>query len=105
MKIELRKSDGLDDWYTIERAVLFGRISNADIEGSAEEMLALARAIKARGSASFKRCAVLCGLRFAYFCSPRNSTRDASVSLEDADEFADRVIAALGDEMEDGRGV
>ena len=76
MKIVLKKSGALDDWYTIERAhhenrqwleptgpnsmrlMYSGRISDACVEGTAAEMLEIAKAIKARGSASFKRCAV-----------------------------------------------
>lgn len=113
MKITLQKSDWLEDWYTIERAqhehrqwlepmgpnclqfMDSGRISDACVEGSAEEMRAIAEAIKARGSASFKRCAVRVNGGTAYFCSPRNSTRDAEVPLADADEFADQVLATL----------
>ena len=113
MKIVLNKSDSLDDWYTMERAEHEGRqwleptgpnsmqfmdsarISDACVEGTAEEMRELAKAIKARGSASFKRCAVRVDGERAYFCSPRNSTRDAEVPLADADEFADRALAAL----------
>lgn len=113
MKITLQKSDWLKDWYTIERAqhenrqwlaplggngfqfMDSGRISDACVEGTAEEMRAIAEAIKARGSASFKRCAVHVKGEIAYFCSPRNSTRDAEVPLADAEEFADQVLAAL----------
>ncbi len=113
MKIVLQKSDWLEDWYTIERAqhegrqwlqptgpdgfqfMDSGRISDACVEGTAEEMTELAKAIKARGSASFKRCAVRVEGGTAYFCSPRNSTRAAAVPLADADEFADQALAAL----------
>lgn len=113
MKIVLVKSDWLDDWYTVERAehegrtwmeptghnsmqfMDSGRISDACVEGTAEEMRGLAKAIKARDSASFKRCAVRVDGELAYFCSPRNSTRDAEVPLADADEFADQTLAAL----------
>ena len=113
MKIALQKSDCLDDWYTVERAehehrqwmertgpnsmqlMDSGRISDACVEGTAEEMRALAKAIKARHWASFKRCAVRVEGESAYFCSPRNSTRDAVVPLADADEFADHALAAL----------
>lgn len=113
MKITLQKSDWLEDWYTIERAehencqwlapiggnglqlMYSGRISDACVEGTAEEMRAIAEAIKARGSASFNRCAVQVKGDVAYFCSPRNSTRDAEIPLADADEFADQAIAAL----------
>lgn len=113
MKIVLVKSDVLEDWYTVERAehehrqwfeptgpnsmqfMDTARISDACVEGTAEEMRAIAEAIKARGSASFKRCAVHVKGEIAYFCSPRNSTRDAEVPLADAEEFADKTLAAL----------
>lgn len=113
MKIKLQKSDWLDDWYLIERAEHEGRqwfepdgpdclrfmcserISDADVEGTADEMRAIAEAIKARGSVSFKRCAVRVHGDVAYFCSPRNSMRDAEIPLADADEFADKALAEL----------
>ena len=113
MKIVLKKSDGLDDWYTIERAhhenrhwleptgqdsvqlMYSGRISDACVEGTAAEMIEIAKAIKSRGAASFKRCAVRVDGEHAYFCSPRNSERDAGISLVDADEFADQALAEL----------
>lgn len=113
MKIVLKKSDWLDDWYTIERAhhdnrqwlestgpdsmqlMYSGRISDACVEGSADEMVEIARTIKARGVVSFKRCAVRVAGAHAYFCSPRNSGKDAEVPLADAEEFADQVLAEL----------
>lgn len=113
MKIKLVKSDGMDDWYTVERAehegrqwlepsgpnclrfMDSGRISDACVEGTAEEMREIALAIKARGSASFKRCAVNVHGEQAYFCSPRNSTTDGVVPLAEADAFADQVLAEL----------
>jgi len=113
MKIILKKSDWLEDWYTVERAehegrqwlepvgpnsmqfMDSGRISDACVEGTAAEMVEIAKAIKARHWATFNRCAVRVEGERAYFCSPRNSTRDAEVSLADADEFADQALAAL----------
>lgn len=113
MKIKLVKSDDLSDWYTVERAehegrqwlertgpncmqwMDSGRISDACVEGTADEMRELAKAIKARGSASFKRCAVSVEDEQAHFCSPRNSTRDGVVPLADADAFANQVLAEL----------
>ncbi len=113
MKIVLQKSDWLEDWYTVERAqhesrqwlqpmgqngfqfMYSGRISDACVEGTAEEMVALAQAIKARHWATFGRCAVRVEGERAYFSSPRNSTRDGEVPLTDADEFADQVLATL----------
>lgn len=113
MKIVLKKSNNLEDWYTIECAqhenrqwleptgpnsmqlMYSGRISDACVEGTAAEMIELAKAIKARGSASFKRCAVRVDGERAYFRNPRSSERDAEVPLADADEFADRALTEL----------
>lgn len=113
MKIILQKSDCIEDWYTIERAQHDGRqwleptgtnsmrfmdsarISDACVEGSAAEMIELARAIKARGAASFKRCAVRVNGELAHFRSPRNSTSEAEIPLADADDFADQALATL----------
>lgn len=113
MKIVLNKSNSLDDWYVVERAEHEGRtwleptgpnsmklmnsarISDACVEGTAEEMRQIAKAIKARGSASFNRCAVHIDGERAYFRSPRNSTVDAEIPLADADEFADQALAML----------
>ncbi len=112
MKIVLNKSD-LDDWYVIERAEHEGRvwlertgpngmkfmdsarISDACLEGTAEEMREIAKAIKDHGSASFRRCSVRVDGGYAYFCSPRNSKIEAVVPLEDAAEFADLALAML----------
>lgn len=114
MKIILVKSDCLDDWFTIERAehehrqwfestgpnsmqfMDSARISDACVEGTAVEMLAIAKAIEARGSVSFKRCEVRVVGDNAFFCSPRNSEEDAEVSLADADAFAAQVFSVLG---------
>lgn len=114
MKLALCQSELLDDWYTIEQAehdnrswfeptgpnsskfMYSGRISDACVEGPASEMLEIAQAIKARGSVSFRRCAVRVAGDTAYFCSPRNSSTDAVVPLADAAEFAEYVVAALG---------
>lgn len=89
----------LDDWYVIERAPSEGhsaRFSDASIEGTAEEMLALARAIKARGGFSAKRCAVAVDGEVVAFRSPRNSREDGLVSLVVADALAAEIFAKLG---------
>lgn len=95
MKLKLIKSSSLSDWYLIERAehantssieqvgphafryVHSGRITDADVEGSGAEMLAIAHAIETRSEASFPRCAVWFLDGEAFFCSPRNSTQDS----------------------------
>lgn len=114
MKIVLSKSEHMDDWYAIVRAEHDGRewmeetkpncsrfmmserlSPEACIEGPAEHMIALARAIQKRGSVSFKRCEVHFEADGAHFSSPKNSERDAVVPVEHADEFAAQVLAEL----------
>ena len=104
MKIALSKSEYMDDWYAIVKAqpivrewmerttpncyrfMASERLSpEACIEGTAEQMLALARAIQLREAVSFKRCAVHFEADGVHFSSPKNSERDAVVSVEDAD--------------------
>lgn len=102
MKLTVKKSEHLDDWYLIERAEHDGRIwteevepdmhvlrcssrfSDADVEGHATEMLAIADAIEKRGEASFKRCAVDARCEQVTFRSPRNSEEDGVVPYADA---------------------
>jgi hypothetical protein len=112
-RLTLRKGF-LDDWWIIERAEHDGRegitdgmywhsarISDADVEGGASEMLAIAEAIRARGNFSAKRCAVeVDGDRVA-FRSPRNSQTDGIVSLAVADALADEILAELGTMADD----
>lgn len=115
--IVLRKSEHLDDWYTIEREVpaaggprlehghgrmmrlwLPERLSDACIEGTADEMRDIARAILARREVHHKRCAVVAlndGDECAEMWSPRNSTIRARVPLTVADDFARRALAML----------
>lgn len=106
-----RKSDFTDDWYVIERAVHDGRqwlehvpgglslqcssrFSDADIEGTMEEMQAIARAIIERGKAHFKRCSVdACASSTVFFSSPRNSTRNGEATLEAADALAAEILS------------
>lgn len=108
--IKLVKSDSLPDWYTIERAVHenkdwweptqygsayqhSGRISDACVEGSLEEMKLIAKAIRARAKFEARRCAVHIENNRAFFCSPRNSRKNASVPLEFADQLAEQIEA------------
>ena len=117
MRLALRKSDALDDWYVIERADHDGRewmepfkaggVAGAalhcssriepstDVEGPAAEMRAIAAAIRAGGSIEFRRCAVRMG-RVVEFWSPRNSREPGIVPLADARELAAEIEAALG---------
>ena len=112
MKIKLVKSDWLDDWYIIEKVehdneewfkkteygfalMCSSRISDADVEGSAAEMIEIAKAIIARSSVSFRRCAVYCDETHAHFSSPRNSTKNGSVTLAEADALAVQILKEL----------
>lgn len=114
MKLALVKSENLDDWYLIQRAEHDGRVwmertgpnivsfmvsarfSDADVEGSAQEMLDIAHAIRRRGSESHKRCAVRINGGNAYFKSPRNSTHEGVCTLAEADELALEIEKRLG---------
>lgn len=113
MRLTLRKCQDMGDWYVIERADHSGdsgfknngdhfafwsaaRFSdNADVEGDASEMLAIAAGIKAREPVAFKRCAVRFDGTRVMFRSPRNSQRDGECSLAEADELADLIIATV----------
>jgi len=112
--VVLHTSD-IDDWFTIEHAVhegkhameqipgmrgirltYTGRISDADVEGTAADMRAIAAAIRERGEYITKRCMVDATGERALFSSPRNSMRSASVSLDAADTLATQIETELG---------
>ena len=114
MKLALRKSDSMEDWYLIERAEHGGamemrrcedghgyylwcesRISNADVEGGFDEMRAIANAIRDRSEVGFERCAVRVEGDRVFFCSPRNSTEDGECSLAEADDLAAQIEAEV----------
>ena len=112
--MKLKMVEQWEDWYTIERADHDGRIwlertgpnssaircssrfSDADVEGTTEHMLGIAKAIRERGEYSAKRCSVLISDGKAHFCSPRNSRIDGVVSVAEADELADQIEKELG---------
>lgn len=109
MKCTVRKSDNLSDWYVIERAEHDGRewlapisggmafmrsarISDADVEGTAEEMLAIADAIQGSEDIEFKRCAIRWQPNgFVEVWSPRNSMRPERISGDDARHLATEI--------------
>lgn len=114
MKLTLTKHDAMGDWYLIERAEHDGRewleqtgpnivtamrssrFSDADVEGVAIEMKAIAEAIEKRGGASFKRCAVGVGpYGKVEFWSPRNSQKPGVVTLAEADDLARQIREML----------
>jgi len=119
MKLELRKDDATDDWWVITRALGLGevrefgierreyagyvahaltdsaRICDADVEGYAEEMVAIAQAIQRRGVAQFKRCAVDAREDRVKFWSPRNSRKPGHVPFESAAVLAAQIMEQL----------
>jgi hypothetical protein len=112
----MRKCEHMGDWYIIERAEADGehrewmepteygarfmhsaRLSDADVEGPAAEMLDIAAAIGARRDEHHKRCAVAFRGGMAHFFSPRNSSEGPEpVTLADADALAEEIRATLG---------
>lgn len=109
--LTVRNVEWMGDWYVIEWADHDGREwldpteygaslmrsasrmrsarpSDADIEGCASEMLAIAGAIESRSTVEFHQCAVTVDGDIVSLCSPRNSTVDANVSLAVADALA-----------------
>ena len=115
MRLVLRKSDSVADWYVIERDGVHGeptlerrngilqlivpaRISDADVEGTLAEMRSLALAIRERSEVQHKRCAVSVRANgVVAFCSPRNSMTEGIVSLAEADDLATQIEATAPD--------
>lgn len=107
----VRRCGHLDDWFLIQRAEHEGRqwiqpvepgvsrfmcssrISDADVEGSWDEMRVIVQAIQERSGVAFKRCAVQVHGEDVWFWSPRNSRREAEVSLAAADAMAAQFLA------------
>jgi len=119
MKIMMKKSEWLDDWYLIVKAEHDGRewiektgsnsshfmcserISDACVEGDMHEMLTIARAIRVRQRSIFGRCAVAFWSDGVHFWSPRNSSEDGVVSIEEADELADQIFQYFANDAND----
>lgn len=121
--IALVESDGMENWYTIElkehdgrhwmkqtdpnsfSLMYSGRISDADVEGTAEDMLEIAKAIRSRKSFSAKRCSVNYSEAEDgfYFSSPRNSREDALVPSEFCDVLAEDIFNRLEAEIKKER--
>lgn len=116
MKLTIRQSDGIDDWWVIERAEHDGRTwyektqwgsayctsarivedHMSDVEGPGSEMLEIAEAIEQRGTADNKRCAVDARSDVVFFWSPRNSN-DAygQCSVTEATELAKLIRSKI----------
>lgn len=113
MRLTIRKCEHIENWYVIERAEhdgrawmepmgpgamalrLSARFSDADVEGTGAEMLAIADAIERRTRASFKRCMVDASTEPVRFASPRNSQRDGECSLAEAVELARSIRSTV----------
>jgi hypothetical protein len=98
------------DWCVIERAQHDGRmwleqlgansavlrtsarISDADVEGTREEMAGLARAILDRDSFEERRCAVRVDGDHVELWSPRNSQRPARIPYHHAEALAREIL-------------
>ncbi len=109
MKLTIKKSDWLDDWYVIERAEhdgcewfevtgpnsssfnLSSRFSDACVEGTLAEMESIAAAIRGRTHESFRRCAVDATSSPVAFWSPRNSQVNGEVKREEAEDLAGQI--------------
>ena len=119
--LALVHNEDMGDWYCIEwahhdgRSGLraeeagcysfwhSGRVSDADVEGYAEHMRGIAKAIRERGFYSAKRCCVeVHDDGRVELHSPRNSTGGSEfVSYEVALALADEIDARLGLEVSD----
>lgn len=117
--IVCRKSESLDGWYLIERDVESvlsmeerrdpslgrywrvlnsARISDADVEGTAAEMLEIAEAIERRSTAGAKRCAVnATDPATVRLWSPRNSQRHGEITRAQAEALAASIRAATSE--------
>lgn len=112
MKCIVKKSEWLDDWYVIERAEHDGRqwfdpceggmifrtssrLTGADIEGTAAEMLAIATAIETGESFCAKRCQSARMDTGYAMMSPRNDERATIITFEEATELAADIRAKV----------
>lgn len=92
-RLRFSKVSEPDDWYLIEQESVMERVrvSDADVEGTFDEMREIAKAIRSRGAKTFRRCAVRVDDGLAYFWSPRNSTRYGVVPVGIADDLAGQI--------------
>lgn len=86
MTLRADQHEPLGDWWVITDDGL--QISDASVEGTAEEMHEIARAIRQRGSYFARRCAVSWLNGCAEFHSPRNSTSSISQRFTQAEAIA-----------------
>lgn len=112
-ELTLETGECIDDWYIIEKAehdgrewlepfpggaslMLSSRISDADIEGTGSQMLALAKAVLAGRAFHAKRCAAEPVENRWELWSPRNSQERGSVPDAVARRLAEKIVAYIG---------
>jgi hypothetical protein len=96
MKLQIRESDWLDDWYVL--CDEYGRdVGGASVEGTLEEWVQIAHAMKKRESCSHKRCSARWMGHYYSFSSPRNSMGEEACAIGDEiDQLADSILAQIG---------
>jgi hypothetical protein len=84
------------NWHVL-RDAQYSYVSDACVEGTTEEWLEIADALRKRESVSFKRCSVRWSGDTFTLCSPRNTMgRPARLSgYAKADELADIISNAI----------
>ena len=92
MSLRVDQHEPLGDWWTITDDGAW--ISDACVEGTAEEMHEIARALRCGGSYFAHRCAVSWSNGHAEFHSPRNSSGGIS------QRFAQVEAMALAEQIE-----
>jgi hypothetical protein len=130
MKLTIRHSDSIEDWYLIERTWHDGRGwlartewgsafctsaricgaamgdtpagHSADVEGTGEQMLDIAAAIEGRHAVRFKRCGVDARGDLVAISSPRNGQGiDAYVTHEEALDLAAQIRRLVSPSLEE----
>lgn len=86
--------------WSVIRDAKYSYVSDACVEGTVEEMRAIAEAIRAGESVSFKRCRAQRDGDFYAFSSPRNTMgRAARLPMQQAIEFADTITATFAPQV------
>lgn len=94
-----------ENWYVIECARPGQDVSNASVEGTADQMREIAAAIDARAFYSESRCAVDARRDPVLFWSPRNSTRTGAVPRHHAEALAAEIHRTLEPRVEPERAM
>ena len=97
MRLELHKTD-IEDWYVIEWIDAVHK-PDAEVEGTREHMVGLARAVLNHEAHCEKRCAVDARGKRVRFWSPRNSRSQegGAVDQETAYNLAVSILKTLGE--------